>query len=342
MSPFETYQSNAAEVPVMRKWFFRAFILSVLIHCALFIWFKSTTLDRFSTPTDRLVPRRFNVARLDIDPKLLESEEKEPDKPLQKEMPPVPDINLPAEKPSLETMMNEVRATPAAPELTKPILNEKPRVEAASLKALAQLQENTSSALEKDLASVRDQLIKDKPQPSKALISMNEKAINRMPPGSSTDSAAMASASGRLDALLGQAGGLKKGDQPLALPGGALFEFNKAELQVPSMEQLRKLGQLIRKNPKVTFRIEGYTDSFGDEETNRRLSQARADAVRNWLIQNMDIAPERIEAHGFGKTNLLVQPQPYDAKVQASIDAEIARQQPNRRVEIVFHFPKSD
>ena len=326
----------------MRKWFFRAFILSLMIHGALFLWFKMTTLEHFTATTERLVPRAFNVARLDIDPKLLESEEKEPDKPIKKETPLVPDINLPDEKPSLETMMNEVRATPAAPELAKPIVNEKPRVEATSIKALTKLQENTSSALEKDLASVRDQLIKDKPQPSKALISMNEKAANRMPPGSSIDSAAMASASGRLDALLGQAGGLKKGDQPLTLPGGALFEFNKAELQVPSMEQLRKLGQLIKKNPNVTFSIEGYTDSFGDEETNRRLSQARADAVRNWLIQNMDIIPSRIEAHGFGKINLLVPPQPYDSKVQTSIDAEIARQQPNRRVEIVFHFPKSD
>ncbi len=342
MSPFETYQSNAAEVPVMRKWFFRAFLLSLLIHAILFVWFGSTKLESFTPLTMRLVPRAFNVARLDIDPKLLESDEKEPEKP-KKEVLALPDVTLPDEKPSLESMMNEVRATPAAPELTKPIVNEKPRVEATDIKTLTKFQETTSSALEKDLLSMRDQLIKDRPKPSKNLIAMNEKAAAQMPPNSSmTDSAAMTAASGRLDTLLGQAGGLKKGDQPLSLPGGALFEFNKAELQVPSTEQLRKLGQLIKKNPNVRFSIEGYTDSFGDEETNRRLSQARADAVRKWLIENMDIAPERIEAHGFGKTNLIVQPQPFDWNVQASIDAEIARQQPNRRVEIVFRFPNSD
>ena len=108
------------------------------------------------------------------------------------------------------------------------------------------------------------------------------------------------------------------------------------------MDQLRKLGELIKKNSRVTFSIEGFTDSFGDQQTNLMLSQQRADAVRMWLIQNMDIDPARIVARGFGKTKFLVPPQPYDANSQPSIDAEIARQQANRRVEIVFHFPQGD
>ena len=50
----------------------------------------------------------------------------------------------------------------------------------------------------------------------------------------------------------------------------------------------------------------------------------------------MAIAPERIGTVGMGSSKLIVQPQAFDMTKQAEIDAEIARQQPNRRVEIVI------
>ena len=79
-----------------------------------------------------------------------------------------------------------------------------------------------------------------------------------------------------------------------------MFEFASAELRPEAIEQLRKLGKLIEKSPNVTFSIEGYTDSFGDAAYNRQLSQQRADAVRTWLIQNMDVNPAHIQATGYG------------------------------------------
>ncbi len=96
---------------------------------------------------------------------------------------------------------------------------------------------------------------------------------------------------------------------------------------------------LIKKNPKVTFTIEGYTDSFGDAAYNLQLSQARADAVRSWLIQNMDVNPSNIKAIGYGATRFLVTPKPVDMRSQPSIEQEKLLEQSNRRVEIKFKFP---
>ena len=47
------------------------------------------------------------------------------------------------------------------------------------------------------------------------------------------------------------------------MPDDQLFEYNSADLQANSVAQLEKLGTLIKRNPKATFTIEGYTDSFG-------------------------------------------------------------------------------
>ncbi len=48
--------------------------------------------------------------------------------------------------------------------------------------------------------------------------------------------------------------------------------------------------------------VEGHTDSFGGDESNLELSQRRADAVRAYLLANMELAPYRISAMGYGET----------------------------------------
>ena len=103
------------------------------------------------------------------------------------------------------------------------------------------------------------------------------------------------------------------------------------------MEQLQKLGRLIQRNPKATFTVEGYTDSFGPPEYNVDLSQRRADSVKRYLVETMGISPDQIQTRGFGQTKFLVQPNPNVGNSQPDIDAEIRRQQPNRRVVIVVH-----
>ena len=107
--------------------------------------------------------------------------------------------------------------------------------------------------------------------------------------------------------------------------GGALFDYDKADLRGDSVDDLQKLGAIIERNPGATFRIEGHTDAIGSREYNLELSQRRADAVKAWLVANLKIDPARIDTLGFGPDKLLI-----------PADKSIDEQQPNRRVEIVI------
>ena len=60
-------------------------------------------------------------------------------------------------------------------------------------------------------------------------------------------------------------------------------------------------------HPKFKLNISGHTDSQGNEDSNLRLSQARADAIKAYLIYQFKIAAARIEAHGYGSSKPIVQ-----------------------------------
>jgi OOP family OmpA-OmpF porin len=100
------------------------------------------------------------------------------------------------------------------------------------------------------------------------------------------------------------------------------FESNKAELKPQSFPALDLIGSILVKWPRLKIEIGGYTDSRGQEEKNRQLSQERADAVRTYLLDKFDnVHPDQLTAVGYGPDNPV-----------ASNDTEEGRQQ-NRRVE---------
>lgn len=83
---------------------------------------------------------------------------------------------------------------------------------------------------------------------------------------------------------------------------------------------LRQVGAILRDNPRIKVRIEGHTDSNGSDSYNLRLSDGRANAVRDWLIQ-YGIASDRMTAVGRGER------EPIDTNANAR------GRQNNRRVE---------
>ena len=122
------------------------------------------------------------------------------------------------------------------------------------------------------------------------------------------------------------------------MPDDQLFQYDSSELQGSAIAQLQTLGTLIKRNSKATFTVEGYTDSFGPPDYNLDLSQRRAEGVKAYLVNVMGINPTQIETHGYGQSKFIVSPRLLPPDVPPAIlDAEIARQQPNRRVEIVVH-----
>lgn len=317
------YQSNAYELPIIRRWVVLGLVVSVLIHLTLYLIFSRTELERFNTqPTTRLVPRQFTVAQLQVNEELLNEEETSPVEPEEAEVP-IQNIPLPTEQSAFEEEMDTLRATPNAPDLEKPLVVEKPQAEGTSLQALAELQRTTASTMESELDSVREAIIRDAPK-----ITAGSQLHLPEPTGAGSSEATGAPGFSDLDALLAQSGGLKKGTAPILMPTDLLFDYNSAELRPAAVTSLRKLGELITRNPNVIFSIEGHADSFGTPEYNLELSERRAESVRDWLVSAMGISPGNITTRGFGSTHLI-----------APANSSVEEQQINRRVEIVMRFP---
>ncbi len=80
-----------------------------------------------------------------------------------------------------------------------------------------------------------------------------------------------------------------------------LFNTGSAVLQSSSTAELKELFDYMKIKPDLHVEIAGHTDDVGEAESNMKLSQDRANAVRNWLIRR-GIAANRIIAKGYGET----------------------------------------
>ena len=308
---------NATEVRTIRKWFLFALLLSLALHGVLYEFLKSKELNvfAFNAPAPEFIPRAFTVKKAVIDEKLLKPEPT----PEPKKVDP-PKTVLSNEKPSSETLATEVRFTPGTPassDLAKAMSGDKPRVQPG---ILASPQDN--AAIEREIDSIRE-AIASKSAPK--IVAGQETNL----PTSHGEGPAGPGYS-NLDNLLEQSGPLSGPVAPVNIQGGALFEYDSATLSKEAIQTLGKLGVLIERNPRATFNIEGYTDSFGSPEYNQKLSAARAEAVKAWLVTYMKVDPVKIQAKGLGSANL---------KVPATATRE--QQAPNRRVEIVITTPKN-
>ena len=85
------------------------------------------------------------------------------------------------------------------------------------------------------------------------------------------------------------------------------FETNSAELTERAKQSLDVVGQALSSNKLAEFRfaLQGHADPRGNSESNLRLSQLRAESVRQYLVQNKHIKDGRLEAVGKGDTEVL-------------------------------------
>lgn len=82
------------------------------------------------------------------------------------------------------------------------------------------------------------------------------------------------------------------------------FDRGRAELRTEDLAELEKLKELLDEYPSMEGQIQAHTDARHTDAFNLELSQRRADAARNWLIEN-GIAAERITAKGYGELYLM-------------------------------------
>lgn len=79
------------------------------------------------------------------------------------------------------------------------------------------------------------------------------------------------------------------------------FETGSYELKQESMAELEKLLSFLNSNMEIAIEIGGHTDNVGKDDDNLRLSENRANAVRNWLMDK-GVKDSRLTANGYGKT----------------------------------------
>jgi outer membrane protein OmpA-like peptidoglycan-associated protein len=80
------------------------------------------------------------------------------------------------------------------------------------------------------------------------------------------------------------------------------FDFDEAILTKEAQVILKRSIQILKANPKVKVRIAGYTSASGTEPYNQRLSERRANAIKEYLTKEGVIAPDRHSTIGYGET----------------------------------------
>ena len=103
---------------------------------------------------------------------------------------------------------------------------------------------------------------------------------------------------------------------------GPNFDFDKVHLRPEGVAKVEHAVRVLQENPNLHAVVEGYTDSIGSDAYNLKLSERRAEAVRDLMVQK-GISASRITTRGFGKANPVASNSTAEGRAQ------------NRRVEIL-------
>jgi outer membrane protein OmpA-like peptidoglycan-associated protein len=323
-----------------RSWIWFGLIISVGLHLALCAYFYRTRFQSADAIfSEAPPPPTFKVKSVDL-AQQLDKAGVDQTNPAAKTEPDKTDVQLPDEKKSFDKLLQDIQASAAMPDDTRDVLPDKPKVEQPDVSSvLTEIERSTAQTLPNNPNATREQsllnssAISGRPQPAlsgtelatSTTIKRPNTFTSKMPADSAGPNKGRAPGFSDLDQLLAQKGPLGSGTK-LRMPDDQLFEYDSATLQASAINQLQKLGTLIQRNPKATFSVEGYTDSFGTPEYNLDLSQRRADSVKQYLVEAMRISPAQIQTRGYGATRFRTSP-------NGSID----EQGSNRRVEIVVH-----
>jgi len=88
----------------------------------------------------------------------------------------------------------------------------------------------------------------------------------------------------------------------VALPSGILFDVDKSDVKPTAKDSIAKASEVLVKYPDTYVTVEGHTDSTGKPEYNQKLSERRADAVRDLLVR-YGVPASRLSIKGYGASN---------------------------------------
>ena len=332
-----------------RSWIWFGLIISLCLHLTLCFYFYRTRFFSVDVPLSDLPPTTtFKIRKVDM--KQLDKASGDQTNPAAKSEPDNTEVQQPDEKKSFDKLLQEIQATTAMPDDMSNVLPDKPKVEQADVTSVMnEIERTTAQTLSTnpnathEQSVLNDSSVSGRPQPAlsgtelatSTIIKRPNTFTSKIPGDSAGPNKKGAPGFSDLDQLLRQQGPLGSGTK-IRMPEDQLFGFDSAELQPGDI--MRKLVDLLRRNPKATFTIEGYTDSIGTDEYNLDLSQRRAESMKQYLVGALGLAPSQIEARGRGSTKFVVPPRAVAPNAsQAEFDAEIERERSNRRVEVTIN-----
>ena len=80
------------------------------------------------------------------------------------------------------------------------------------------------------------------------------------------------------------------------------FDFDKSRVREESYSDIKNLADFMQQYPQTTTVVEGHTDSVGTDQYNQRLSERRAEAVRNVLVNEYGVQGNRVNSVGYGES----------------------------------------
>jgi outer membrane protein OmpA-like peptidoglycan-associated protein len=110
---------------------------------------------------------------------------------------------------------------------------------------------------------------------------------------------------------------------------GIAFRVGKSTIEPSSFPLLGKVQEAIKLFPGASIVVEGHTDSDGSDSANLILSQDRADAVKQYLISNLGLDPEKVSSIGYGQSRPVASNETAEGRTR------------NRRIDLVLHLDSS-
>lgn len=106
------------------------------------------------------------------------------------------------------------------------------------------------------------------------------------------------------------------------------FDFDKADVKQDSYSDIENLAEFMKQYPQTATTVEGHTDSVGNAAYNQKLSERRAAAVRDTLVNQYGVEADRVNAVGYGKDrpvadNATNEGRAINRRVEASVEAQV-------------------
>ncbi|WP_170962182.1 OmpA family protein [Ectopseudomonas oleovorans] len=105
------------------------------------------------------------------------------------------------------------------------------------------------------------------------------------------------------------------------------FDFDKAEVKQESYGDIKALADFMKQYPQTSTVVEGHTDSVGSDAYNQGLSERRASAVRDVLVNQYGVESSRVQAVGYGESRPVADNATADGRaINRRVEAEVEAQ----------------